>query len=120
MTERVLVELTNNSEYQSDYEELNREDIVSMLDRLQAYAVAAGLEDSYFKMVSTIEPYEDYPGPVQLYVCGYRPPTAKEKEETLVQAETQTMATALGIPYYDACVLIKLEKRGKIKLGDTL
>ena len=101
-----------DSTYLNKYEEYTKDDIVAIIDDL--FEKAKYLHNPKLVFESTMEPYEDYPGPVEVYVTGMRPATEKEIEEDRKQVETQALAKKLGVTFYEAATILDLKKRGKI------
>ena len=79
-------------------------------------AEQVGFNDAYIQFRSTIEPYESYPGPVELQVRGDRELSESEKDEKLEQKRIQTLATKLGVTYYEASIIDRLERAKKVNL----
>ena len=76
--------------YLNKYSEYTKEDIVAIIDDL--FEKAKHLTNPKLVFESTMEPYEDYPGPVEVYVQGMRPATEQEIEEDRKQAEIKALA----------------------------
>ena len=98
--------------YLNKYSEYTKEDIVAIIDDL--FEKAKYLHNPKLVFESTMEPYEDYPGDVEVYVTGMRPATEKETEEDRKQAEIQKLAKKLGVTFHEASIILDLKKRGKI------
>ena len=98
--------------YLNKYEEYTKEDIVAIIDDL--FMKAGHLTNPKLVFESTMEPYEDYPGPVEVYVTGMRHATEKEIEEDRKQVEIQALSKKLGVTFYEAATILDLQKRGKI------
>ena len=96
----------------SKYSQYTKEQFIDIIDDL--FDKAAHLTNPKLVFESTIEPYEDYPGDVEVYVWGMRPATEKEIEEDRKQAEIQALAKKLGVTFYEAKTILDLQKRGKI------
>lgn len=79
-------------------------------------AEQAGFKDPYVVFESTIDPYDPYPGPVEVKVMGYRKPNEKEKAEEIEQQRIEALAQKLGVTFYEASVVDRLEKAKKVKL----
>ena len=94
------------------YSEYTKEDIVAIIDDL--FSKASHLTNPKLVFESTMEPYEDYPGDVEVYVQGMRPTTEQEIEEDRKQAEIQALAKELGVTFYEAKTIQDLKQRGKI------
>ena len=89
-----------------------KEQFIDIIDDL--FAKAAHLTNPKLVFESTIEPYEDYPGDVEVYVQGMRPSTGKEIEEDQEQVEIHRLAKELDVTFYEANTIVNLKKRGKI------
>ena len=79
-------------------------------------AAAAGFKDPYVIFESTIEPYEDYCGPVEVRIMGHRQPNAQELAEQAQQKYLQDLADQMGVTYYEASVIDRLQKSGKVRV----
>lgn len=79
-------------------------------------AVASGWKDVKVSFQSTIEPYEDCPGDVEVEINGLRKLDETELEKQSEQARIQLLAVKLGISFYEASVVDRLEKIGKVKV----
>ena len=101
-----------DSTYLNKYSGYTKEDIVAIIDDL--FEKAKYLHNPKLVFESTMEPYEDYPGDVEVYVSGFRPLTEKEIEADREQAEIQELADELGVTFYEASTILNLKKRGKI------
>ena len=98
--------------YLNKYSEYAKEDIVAIIDDL--FEKAKYLHNPKLVFESTMDPYEDYPGDVEVYVQGMRPATEQEIEEDRKQAEIQALAKELGVTFYEAATILNLKQRGKI------
>ena len=98
--------------YLNKYSEYSKEDIVAIIDDL--FEKAKYLHNPKLVFESTMEPYEDYPGDVEVYVTGMRHATEQEIEEDRKQAEIQALSKKLGVTFYEAATILDLQKRGKI------
>ena len=107
-------EQKTESVYLNEYSDYTKEDIVAIIDDL--FEKAKYLHNPKLVFESTMEPYEDYPGPVEVYVQGYRPLTEQEIEEDKRQDEIQSLANKLGVTFYEAATILDLKKRGKINV----
>ena len=101
-----------DSKYLNEYSEYTKEDIVAIIDDL--FSKASHLTNPKLVFESTMEPYEDYPGDVEVYVQGMRHATEQEIEEYRKQAEIQALAKKLGVTFYEAKTIQDLKQRGKI------
>lgn len=98
--------------YLNKHSEYTKEDIVAIIDDL--FDKAGHLTNPKLVFESTMEPYEDYPGDVEVYVQGMRPATEEEIEADRKQAEIQALAKKLGVTFYEAKTIQDLKQRGKI------
>ena len=98
--------------YLSGYSEYTKEQFIDIIDDL--FAKATHLTNPKLVSESTIEPYEDYPDDVEVYVSGVRPATEQEIEEDRKQAEIEALAKKLGVTFYEAKTIQDLKQRGKI------
>ena len=110
--------MKNMREYKTEpvclnkYSEYTKEDIVAIIDDL--FSKASHLTNPKLVFESTMEPYENYPGDVEVYVSGMRPATEQEIEEGRKQAEIQALAKKLDVNFYEAKTIQDLKQRGKI------
>ena len=98
--------------YLNKYTGYSQEEFVSIIDDL--FSKAEHLTNPKLVFESTMEPYEDYPGDVEVYVWGMRPATEQEIEEDRKQAEIEALAKKLGVTFYEAKTIQDLKQRGKI------
>ena len=98
--------------YLCSYSQYSRDQILAIIDKL--FKEAVNLTNPKLVFKSTIEPYEDYPGDVEVYVTGMRHATEKEIEEDRKQVEIQALSKKLGVTFYEAATILDLQKRGKI------
>lgn len=103
---------TTSPTYLSSYSEYSRDQILVIIDKL--FNEAVNLTNPKLVFKSTIEPYENYPGDVEVYVQGIRPATKQEIEEDQEQEELYKLAKEMEITYLEARTLRDLKKRGKI------
>ena len=101
-----------SSIYLSKHSQYTKEQIIAIIDDL--FDKAEHLTTPKLVFESTIEPYENYPGDVEVYVWGMRPTTEQEIEEDQKQAEIQALAKKLGVTFYEAKTIQDLKQRGKI------
>lgn len=99
------IHLSRNSQY-------TRDEIITIIDDL--FTKANHLTDPKLVFESTMEPYEDFPGDVDVYVEGMRPDTEEELEEERKEEEIHKLAESLGVSFYEARFILDLRKRGKI------
>lgn len=105
------------------YEEMSVEqfrawskEVLYILDEIEKMGV---VKNCCVKIESSIEPYEDSPGPVEVSIWGFREETKEEKEEQKREEKISGLAKSLGIAPYEATILLNLQERGKIK-GDLI
>ena len=101
-----------SSIYLSKYSQHTKEQFIAIIDDL--FDKAEHLTNPKLVFESTMEPYEDYPGDVEVYVQGMRHATEQEIEEYRKQAEIQALAKELGVTFYEAATILNLKQRGKI------
>lgn len=106
--------------YLSEYTEYDEEDLgdlfISLKDKIDQ-AKQSGLTGAYVQFRSTLEPYEDNStGPVEVQIRGYRELNSLEKVQQREQERIRELATKLGISFYEASVVDRLEKQKKLKL----
>jgi uncharacterized protein YeeX (DUF496 family) len=63
---------------------------------------------------STREPYEDYLGPVEVVLRGYRPKNRVELAREEQDKRIDDFAKKLGVSYYEASTILSLKERGKL------
>lgn len=88
-------------------------DLYAKLDK----AEQAGFKDPYVVFESTIDPYDPYPGPVEVKIMGHRQPSAEELADRKQAEYLQDLADQMGVTYYEASVVDRLQKSGKVKLA---
>ena len=108
------VELHTHAEYLSEHIEYQPEDLLEISSKLMAVAKEEGLQGCYLKFKSTMEPWEDYLGPVQLTICGYRKLNATEKAQQKRDKAIKALAKEKGITFYEADTLMSLKEKGKL------
>lgn len=101
-----------SSIYLSKHSQYTKEQFIDIIDDL--FDKVGHLTNPKLVFKSTMEPYEDYPGDVEVYVWGMRPATEQEIEEDRKQAEIQALAKKLGVTFYEAKTIQDLKQRGKI------
>ena len=101
-----------SSIYLSKHSQYTKEQFIAIIDDL--FDKAEHLTNPKLVFESTIEPYEDYPDDVEVYVSGVRPATEQEIEEDRKQAEIEALAKKLGVTFYEAKTIQDLKQRGKI------
>lgn len=83
-----------------------------------AYSVAsalseaqeAGFENAGVQIRSTLEPYEIFPGNVEVTIWGFRDKDPEELKYEKERQEIQNLATTLGISFYEAETLKNIPK----------
>lgn len=105
--------------YLSVYEEYDKVglhklfgDLYNKLDE----AEQAGYVELHVVFESTIDPYDPYPGPVEVKIMGNRKLTQKEQLEDAEQKRIEALSKQLGITFYEASVVDRLKKSNKINL----
>lgn len=63
---------------------------------------------------STLDPYDTCPGPIEVRIVGDRKLTQKEQLEEAEQKRIEALSKQLGITFYEASVVDRLKKSGKI------
>lgn len=109
------VELYKEAEYLSENTEYQTETLLKVFEFLFEKGQKAGLEGCFLKFSSTREPYEDYLGPVQVTVCGYRKLNVREVKELEAEEAVRKLSEEMGIPFYEAQIVYSLKQRGKLK-----
>ena len=108
------VELYTNEVHLSEYKKYQPEDILDITSKLMAVAKEKGLQNCYLKFSSTMDSHEDFLGPVEITVCGYRKLNDKEKAERDKHNAVMALANEKGISFHEASTLLSLQERGKI------
>ena len=101
-----------NSIYLNGYTGYSQEEFISIIRDL--FLNAGHLTNPKLIFESTMEPYEDYPGPVEVYVEGFRPVTEAEIKADEEEKELFKLAREMGVSVYEARVFQDLKQRGKI------
>ena len=101
-----------SSIYLSKHSQYTKEQFLAIIDDL--FDKAEHLTNPKLVFESTIEPYENYPDDVEVYVWGMRPATGQEIEEGRKQTKIQALAKKLGVTFYEAKTIQDLKQRGKI------
>ena len=106
--------------YLNEYTEYNEEELGVLFSNLRGKLVDAeksGLTDVFVQFRFTLEPYEAMStGPVEVQVRGYRELNSLEKVQQKEQERIQDLAIKLGVTFYEASVVDRLEKQKKVKL----
>ena len=108
------VELHTHAEYLNEYIEYQPEDLLELSSKLMVIAKEEGLQGCYLKFGSTMTPWEDYLGPVELTVCGYRKLNTKEKAEQERTDAIKALAKEKGITFHESSTLMSLKEKGKL------
>ena len=98
--------------YLSKHSQYTKEQFIAIIDDL--FDKAEHLINPKLVFESTIEPYEDYPGDVEVYVGGMRPATEAEIKAEEEEKELRKLAREMGVSVYEARVFQDLKQRGKI------
>ena len=96
----------------SKYSQYTKEQFIDIIDDL--FDKAGHLTNPKLVFESTIDPYDDCPDDVEVYVQGMRHATEQEIEEDRKRAEIQALSKELGVNFYEAKTILDLQKRGKI------
>ena len=106
--------------YLNEYTEYNEEELGVLFSNLRDKLVEAeksGLTNVHVQFRSTLEPYEDnWAGPVEVQIRGYRELNSLEKAQQKEQERILALARELGVTFYEASVVDRLEKQKKVKL----
>ena len=108
------VELREEAEYLSENTEYQTETLLKVFEFLFEKGQTAGLEGCFLRFSSTMEPYEDYLGPVEVTVCGYRKLNASEVNQLETEEAVRILAEKMGISFYEAKIVHGLKQRGKL------
>lgn len=104
--------------YLNEYTEYDIEswaDLVEGVDKRVEQATASGLKNVFVQFRSTLEPYEDCSaGPVEVQIRGQRELTSFEQAQRSEQTRIEKLAKELGVTFYEASVVDKLKKAGKL------
>jgi hypothetical protein len=79
-------------------------------------AEQSGFKGVFVQFRSTTDPYETYAGPVEVQVRGQRGLNMFEKAEEEEQKRIEALSRKLGVTFYEASVVDRLEKAKKVKL----
>ena len=94
------------------YTGYSREEFISLIDDL--FLNAGHLTSPKLIFESTMQPYMDFPGPVEVYVKGFRPVTEVEIKAEEEEKELRKLAKEMGVSVYEARIFQDLKQRGKI------
>lgn len=112
------IERFGEPEYLNEYTEYDKDTLQGLFQGLLGKlekAEAAGYKTPYVVFCSTLEPYEDCSlGPVEVSVEGYRPLTHREVAQEKEAQRIETLAKELGVTAYEAGVVDRLRKAGKV------
>ena len=108
------VELHTYAECLNEGVEYQPEDLLELSSKLMTIAKEEGLQGCYLKFESTMTPWEDYLGPVQLTVCGYRKLNTKEKADQERTDAIWDLAKEKSITFHEASTLMSLKEKGKL------
>lgn len=110
----VEVQAQDCEDYFQEFKEYQLEDVIAILKHLEDKAKRQGLENTYFRFSSELDPYEDVLNPPSVTVYGFREKTQSEliidKEEKAIEA----LAKEKGITFYEARVLKTLMDKGVV------
>ena len=94
------------------YTGYSQEEFISIIREL--FYNAGHLTSPKLIFESTMAPYEDYPGPVEVYVKGLRHVTEAEIKADEEEKELRKLAKEMGVSVYEARIFQDLKQRGKI------
>ena len=104
--------------YLNEYTEYDTEswaDLVQGIDNRLTQAAASGLKNVFVQFRSTLEPYEDCSaGPVEVQIRGQRGLTVYEQSQQAEHTRVEKLAKELGVTFYEASVVDRLKKAGKV------
>ena len=101
----------------TEYNEAELDALFSLLKAKLAEAKKSGLTNVFVQFRSTLQPYEDNStGPVEVQVRGYRELNSLKKVQQKEQERIQNLANKLGVTFYEASIVDRLEKQKKLKL----
>jgi hypothetical protein len=103
--------------YISEHTEYNREqleDLFHNLKQTMGEAESQGLKDVFVQFSSTMEPYEDHLGPVEIQVRGYRELNWIERKEGQEREVIEELAKTLGCTPYEAGIYKRLKDKGVV------
>ena len=104
--------------YLNEYTEYDSDDLASLYRSLQTkmwQAAASGLKNVFVQFRSTLEPYEDCSaGPVEVQIRGQRGLTVYEQSQQAEHTRVEKLAKELGVTFYEASVVDRLKKAGKV------
>jgi hypothetical protein len=103
--------------YLDKYTRYNEADLEALFLALKEdvrQAGNAGFLKVYVQFESTIDPYEDYEGPVMVQIRGNRVLNQVEIEKRQEEERIVSLASDLNISFYEASAVYRLQKLGKI------
>jgi hypothetical protein len=103
--------------YLDKYTKYNEADLEALFLALREdvrQAANAGFSKVYVQFESTMDPYEDYEGPVMVQIRGDRVLNQVEIEKRQEQERIDSLASDLNISFYEALAVDRLQKLGKI------
>jgi hypothetical protein len=103
--------------YLDKYTKYNEADLEALFLALKEnvkQAVNAGFSKAYVQFESTMDPYEDYEGPVVVQIRGGRVLNQAELEERQEQERIARLACDLDVTFFEASTIDRLQKLGKI------
>ena len=101
-----------NTIHLNGYTGYSQEEFISIVKDL--FYNAGHLTNPKLIFESTLDPYEDYPGPVEVYVKGLRHVTEAEIRGEEEEKELRKLAREMGVSVYEARIFQDLKQRGKI------
>jgi hypothetical protein len=105
--------------YLNEYTEYDKTSLHKLFGKLYDQlnkAEESGLKKVYAQFQSTMDPYENAIGPVEVEIRGERELYPHEVRDNLEQKRIQALATKLKVTFYEASVVDRLEKANKVKL----
>ena len=103
--------------YISDHTKYNKEqleDLFHNLKQTMGEAESQGLRGVFVQFSSTMESYEDYLGPVEVQVRGYRELNWMERKKEEELKGIEELAKTLGCTVYEAAVYNSLKDIGVV------
>ena len=94
------------------YTGYSQEEFISIIDEL--FYNAGHLTNPKLIFESTMQPYMDFPGPVEVCVKGLRHVTEAEIKAEEEEKELRRLAREMGVSVYEARIFQDLKQRGKI------
>lgn len=103
----------------SVYEEYDKTGLHKLFGELYdqlGQAEQAGFTETHIVFESTVDPYDPYPGPVEVRVMGQRKLNPQELKEEGERQRIEALAKKLNVPFYEASLIDRLQKANKVKL----